>query len=60
MIKNSSGLLARVYQGKVRYFKFKFTVLPLGLGTGPCIFTKVMRPLVKHGRGRAYRIVFFR
>ena len=29
---------------------FKFIVLPFGLSTGPCIFTKVMRPLVKHWR----------
>ena len=47
------------YQDKVRYLKFEITVLPFGLGTGPCIFTKVMRPLVKHWRGQAYRIVFF-
>ena len=45
------------YQGKVRYFKF--TVLPFGLATGPYIFTKVMRPLVKHWRGQAYRIVVY-
>ena len=27
---------------------FKFTVLPFGLSVGPYIFSKVMRPLVKH------------
>lgn len=45
------------YQGKVHYFKF--TVLPFGLATGPYIFTKVMRSLVKHWRGQAYRIVVY-
>ena len=45
------------YQGKVCYFKL--TVLPFGLATGPYIFTKVMRPLVKHWRAQAYRIVVY-
>ena len=35
-----------LYEDKVRYFKF--TVLPFGLTTELYIFTKLMRPLVKH------------
>lgn len=38
-------------KGVIKYFKF--TVLPFGLATGPYIFTKVMRPLVKHWRIKA-------
>ena len=33
--------------------------MPFGLSTGPYIFTKVMRPLVKHWRSQAYRIVVY-
>ena len=36
-----------------------FVVLPFGLSTGPYIFTKVIRPLVKHWRGQAIRIVIY-
>ena len=36
-----------------------FTVLPFGLSTGPYIFTKVIRPLVKHWRSKAIRIVVY-
>lgn len=46
-----------VRDGVVRYFKF--TVLPFGLATGPYIFTKVMRPLVKHWRASACKIVVY-
>ena len=38
---------------------FKFVVLPFGLTTGAYIFTKVMRPLVKHWRSQAFRIVVY-
>lgn len=38
---------------------FKFTVLPFGLATGPYIFTKFMRPLVKHWRAAAQKIVVY-
>ena len=41
-------------EGKLRYFKF--TVLPFGLATGPYVFTKIQRPLVKHWRSRGFRI----
>jgi len=34
-----------------------FVVLPFDLSTGPNIFTKVMRTLVKHWRGQAIRVV---
>ena len=44
-----------VFDGSERYFKF--TVLPFGLATGPCIFTKLLRPLVKDWRSQAFRIV---
>ena len=38
---------------------FKFTVLPLGLSVGPYIFSKVMRPLVRHWRSKALTIVVY-
>jgi hypothetical protein len=41
----------------VKYFRF--TVLPFGLATGPYIFTKVMRPLVKHWRAAAHKIIVY-
>ena len=44
-----------VFNGVRKYFKF--VILPFGLSTGPYIFTKVMRPLVKHWRSQALRIV---
>ena len=46
-----------VFNGVRKYFKF--VVLPFGLSTGPYIFTKVMRPLVKHWRSQALRIVVY-
>ena len=46
-----------VFNGVRTYFKF--VVLPFGLSTGPYIFTKVMRPLVKHWRSQALRIVVY-
>ena len=40
-----------VFQRGSKIFLSKmFVVLPSGLSTGPCIFTKVMHPLVKHWR----------
>ena len=39
-------------EGKLRYFKF--TVLPFGLATGPYVFTKIERTLVKHWRSRGF------
>ena len=42
-------------RGVVKYFKF--TVLPFGLATGPYIFTKLMRPLVKRWWASACKIV---
>ena len=38
---------------------YKFTVLPFGLSTGPYIFTKVMRPLVRYWRLQAFRIAVY-
>ena len=35
---------------------YKFTVLPFGLSTGPYIFIKVMRPLVRYWRRQAFRV----
>ena len=43
--------------GKVRYFSFR--VLPFGLSTAPYIFTKTMRPLVKHWRSKDVFVVVF-
>ena len=48
---------ALVFDSNLRYFVF--TVLPFGLYTGPYIFTKVIRPLVKHWRSKAIRIVVY-
>ena len=38
-------------------FFFAFTVLPFGLSTGPYIFTKVQKPLVRHWRAKGFRIL---
>ena len=46
-----------VFNGVRKYFKF--VILPFGLSAGPYIFTKVMRPLVKHWRSQALRIVVY-
>ena len=37
---------------------FKFTVLPFGLSTGPYVFSKVQRALVKHWRGKGFRVFY--
>ena len=41
----------------VRYFSFQ--VLPFGLSSAPYIFTKCLRPLVKHWRERGYFAVIY-
>ena len=38
--------------GVTRYFSFQ--VLPFGLSSAPYIFTKCIRPLVKHWRGKGF------
>lgn len=43
--------------GRVRYFQF--ASLPFGLATAPYIFTKVLRPLVKHWRREGKRVVMY-
>ena len=42
------------FKGQLRFFQF--TVLPFGLSTGPYLFTKIQRALVKHWRGKGFRI----
>ena len=42
------------YKGQLRFFKF--TVLPFGLSTGPYLFIKIQRALVKHWRGKGFRL----
>ena len=42
------------YKDQLRYFHF--TVLPFGLSTGPYLFTKIQRALVKHWRSKGFRI----
>ena len=37
----------------------KFTVLPFGISTGPYIFTKVLRPLIRYWRLQTIRIVVY-
>ena len=43
--------------GQMGYFKF--TVLPFGLSSACNIFTKVMRPLVKHWRASGIKVVLY-
>ena len=43
--------------GVTRYFSFQ--VLPFGLSSAPCIFTKCIRPLVKHWREKGFFIVVY-
>ena len=43
--------------GVIRFYKF--TVLPFGISTGPYIFTKVLRPLIRYWRLQAIRIVVY-
>ena len=43
--------------GKKKFFVF--TVLPFGLATACYIFTKLLRPLVAHWRGRGFKIVIY-
>ena len=38
---------------------YKFTVLLFGPSTGPYIFTKVMRPLVRYWHPQAFRIAVY-
>ena len=40
-------------------FFFAFTVLPFGLSTGPYIFTKVRKPLVRYWRAKGFRIFMY-
>ena len=46
-----------VFKGVTKYFKF--TVLPFGLSVGPCIFCKVMTPLVRFWRSKALSVVVY-
>ena len=41
------------FKGKIRFFVF--TVLPFGLGLGPFLFTKLLRPLVQWWRGKGFK-----
>ncbi len=45
------------FGGVTKYFSFQ--VLPFGLSSAPFIFTKCMRPLVKHWRSKGVFIVMF-
>ena len=50
------ALLARF----ARELRYKFTLLPFDISTGPYIFTKVLRPLVRYWRlQKAIRIVVY-
>ena len=46
-----------IVNGTLKFFKF--TVLPFGLSTGPYVFSKIQRALVKHWRGKGLRIFTF-
>jgi hypothetical protein len=47
----------RFQDGTTRYFSF--LVLPFGLSTAPYIFTKFLRPLVKHWRSKGIFMVLY-
>ena len=38
---------------------YVFCVLPFGLATTPYLFTKLLRPLVKHWRGQGIRAIVY-
>ena len=40
-------------------FFFAFAALPFGLSTGPYIFTKVQKPLVRHWRAKGFTIFMY-
>ena len=40
-------------------FFFTFTVLSFGLCTGPYIFTKVQKPLVRQWRAKGFKIFMY-
>ena len=46
-----------VFDGVVKYFTFQ--CLPFGLSTAPYIFTKCLRPLVKHWRSMGFFMVLY-
>ena len=46
-----------IVNGTLKFFKF--TVLPFWLSTGPYVFSKIQRALVKHWRGKGLRIFTF-
>ena len=46
-----------IVNGTIKFFKF--TVLPFGLSTGPYVFSKIQRALVKHWRGKGLGIFTF-
>ena len=43
--------------GKVDFYTF--TVLPFGLSTACYLFTKLMRPLIRHWRGRGLKAIIY-
>ena len=43
--------------GRTRYYTF--TVLPFGLSTACYVFTKLMRPLIRHWRGKGFRAIVY-
>ena len=45
------------YEGTTGFYVFK--VLPFGLATACYAFTKLLRPLVKHWRGKGLRVVLY-
>ncbi len=45
------------FEGVKKFFSFQ--VLPFGLSTAPFIFTKTLRPLVRHWRKKGFFIVLF-
>ena len=48
---------AWTFNDTVRHFVFR--VLPFGLSTAGHVFSKVLRPLVKHWRSKGHRIIMY-
>ena len=45
------------YDGKLQYFIFR--VLPFGLSTAPLVFTKILKPVLRHWRSSGKRVCMF-
>lgn len=53
--ESSKKLLRFLFNGQI----YEFTCLPFGLSTAPCVFTKVMKPVVAYLREAGYLSVIY-